>query len=216
MSRHYLIFGPPGAGKGTQAEILRDKLNLMHLSTGDILRKHVREGTPLGQKAKPIMEQGQLIPDALVIDLMREELKALKPGQGFLLDGFPRTIEQAKALDAMLAESHLELDAALHLDTDFEKIVERLGDRRSCTVCNKTYNLKTKPPVPGGCSDGHDCQLVIRKDDEPATVRDRLKVYENQTAPLLAYYQEKGIRKDVNGDGDMEAISHRLLKAVGA
>lgn len=216
MLRNLLIFGPPGAGKGTQAEQLREQLNLLHLSTGDILRKHVRENTPLGQKAKPIMEAGNLIPDQLVIDLMQEELKALQQDQGFLLDGFPRTVEQAKALDKMLEEMALDLHAVLHLDTDFELIVSRLADRRQCTVCQRTYNLKSNPYVPGSNADGHDCQLIQRKDDEPDTTRNRLSVYQNQTAPLLAYYKDKGLLRDVAGNGSVEEITGLLLKVVGA
>lgn len=210
-----VIMGPPGAGKGTQAEFLCRDMNLKHLAPGDMLRKHIAEGTALGAQAKDIMARGELVPDELVVGLIREELSALGAGEGFLLDGFPRNVTQAQALDALLAELNLGLDKVLHLDTDLELIVSRLSDRRTCVKCQRVFNLKTKPHAEDGvCAEKGPCELTQRPDDVPEAVRSRLKVYEEKTAPVLAYYEKTGLLRTVDGAGDVMATAASLKEAV--
>jgi len=196
-----ILFGPPGAGKGTQAAILADSAGLRKLSTGDLLREAVREGTPLGQQARRYMDAGELVPDDVILGLVREVMAGDRTARGFILDGFPRTIPQAEALDRMLAEIGQPLTAVVVLDVDDETLVRRLSGRRTCSNCGAVYNVNTgDAPADGKCV---RCggELVQRSDDEPATIRRRLQVYREQTAPLLDYYQ-RGATPVYTLDGD--------------
>jgi len=183
-----ILFGPPGAGKGTQAAILADTYGLRKISTGDLLREAVREGTPLGQQARRYMDAGELVPDDVILGLVREVVAGDDTSRGFILDGFPRTIPQAEALDRMLAEIGRPLSAVAVLDVDDDVLVRRLSGRRTCSSCGAVYNVNTgEVPANGKCP---RCggELIQRSDDEPATIRRRLQVYRDQTAPLLDYY----------------------------
>ena len=196
-----ILFGPPGAGKGTQAAILADAAGLRKLSTGDLLREAVREGTPLGQQARRYMDAGELVPDEVILGLVREVMAGDHTARGFILDGFPRTIPQAEALDRMLDEIGRPLTAVVVLDVDDETLVRRLSGRRTCSSCGAVYNVNTgDAPADGRCV---RCggELIQRSDDEPATIRRRLQVYREQTAPLLDYYQ-RGATPVYTLDGD--------------
>ncbi len=210
-----LIFlGPPGAGKGTQAEFICRDYGIRQLSTGDILRAHRKNGTPLGLKAQQFMDCGELVPDAIIIDMIREELQKPELKNGYLLDGFPRTIAQAEALDKLLEEMHQQLDAVLILDVPIEELVTRLTARRTCKVCGKTYHLIYNPPKVDGVCDLDGGELYQRSDDNEATVRNRLSVYENQTKPLIEYYRKKNIGKNINGLGKIDEIYQRIKEAL--
>ena len=209
-----ILFGPPGAGKGTHAKILGEKWNVPHLAAGDILRRHIREGTELGKKAKAILERGELVPDALVNDLMAHQLQDSDAKRGFILDGYPRTIGQAEALENFLARRHEKLDLALYFKTSPEVIVDRLSGRRSCPKCGRNYHLRNIPPKVAGKCDECQVDLIERPDDRPETVRHRLEVYEKETAPLLDYYRERGLLKEVPGDYDVPELQEELTKVL--
>jgi len=211
-ARHIVIIGPPGSGKGTQAARVAGELGLKHLSTGDLLREAVAEKTPLGVEAERFMKNGELVPDRLMLGLIREELDRLGD-TGWILDGFPRTLPQAEALAKMLDERHTEIDIALLVDVDFEAIVERLTSRRVCPACNAVFNLKTMPDAGEICA---KCggNLVKRPDDEEETVRRRLDVYEKQTAPVVEHYRNAGILERVEGAGDIDEITAEILRLL--
>jgi len=196
-----ILFGPPGAGKGTQGQLLAEKHGLKKISTGDLLREAVREGTPLGLEAKRFMDAGELVPDSVILGLVREYL-GQDDGAGFLLDGFPRTIPQAEGLDRMLTELRQPINAVLVLDVDDESLVKRLSGRRSCPNCGAVYNVYFDPPKQEGVCDRCGGRLVQRVDDDPATVRRRLQVYRDQTAPLIEYYQRGAATPVYTLDGD--------------
>lgn len=209
-----LIFlGPPGAGKGTQAEFICRDYGIRQLSTGDILRAHRKSGTPLGMKAQQFMDRGELVPDSIIIDMIREELQKPEFRNGYLLDGFPRTIAQAEALDKLLEDMNQKLDAVLVLDVPTEELVIRLTARRTCKVCGKTYHLLYNPPKKDGICDLDGGELYQRSDDNEETVRNRLLVYENQTKPLIEYYRKKGIAKIIEGIGKIDEI-YQVIKAT--
>jgi adenylate kinase len=195
-----MLLGAPGAGKGTQASRIIDSYGLAHISTGDILRKAVADATPLGLEAKRYMDAGDLVPDEVVIGLVKERIQMPDCARGFMLDGFPRTLPQAEALDATLDEIGSALDAVVLIDVDIESIVRRLTSRRQCTACGRVYNLLTdRPEVVDVCD---DCggEVYQRDDDTETTVRNRLEVYESSTAPLVEYYQAKGLLTPVDGN----------------
>jgi adenylate kinase len=207
--------GPPGAGKGTQAQRLVDQLGIVHVSTGDLFRAAIGQGTPLGQEAKKYLDAGQLVPDEVTVGMVRERLQQDDcTGKGFLLDGFPRTVPQAEALGGILAELKAPLDAVLNIDVDEAKLIARLTGRRVCRACGGSYHLEFNPPsVPGIC-DRCQGELYQRSDDTEETVRRRQEVYYQQTAPLLAYYRDQGLLEEVDGDQRMEAVFADILKAL--
>lgn len=204
-----VLLGPPGAGKGTQAKRLSDHYGIPHISTGDMFRKHVREDTPLGQKARSYMEAGELVPDEVVMGMLLEELE--EAPRGFILDGFPRTIRQAEALERALEESGRPLHAALTLRIPDHTAVERLAGRRSCGRCGRSYNLALQPPAVPGVCDECGGELVLRDDDREETVRRRLEVYHRDTEPLEGFYRDRGLLREVDAVGPVEEITERAI-----
>ncbi|HVO78145.1 MAG TPA: adenylate kinase [Methanomassiliicoccales archaeon] len=207
MDRTIVIMGPPGSGKGTQTERLCAEFNLTKISTGDLLREAVKQGTPLGAKAKSFMDEGKLVPNDLVIDLIKEKIKTVKGG--IILDGFPRNIEQAQMLDKIA-----KVDVAIDLKVNEEDLVKRLTLRRTCRNCAAVYHLEYNPPKVAGKCDKCGGELYQRSDDTEKTVRERLKVYKDQTLPLVKYYKEKGVLKEVDGEGGIPAVYDRLAKII--
>lgn len=210
-----ILFGPPGAGKGTHAEILSKKWGVPHLAAGDILRSHIREGTGVGRRAKAIIERGELVPDALVNELMLGQLEKPAAQKGYILDGYPRTLGQAEALESFLKKKKERLDGALYFKTSLEVIINRLGGRLSCPRCGANFHIRNIPPKVAGQCDRCQTDLVQRADDKPETIRHRLEVYEKETAPLLAYYQGKGLLKEVPGDLGVSELQTELVKVLG-
>jgi adenylate kinase len=207
MDAKMVLLGAPGSGKGTQAKRLCQELGLTLISTGDLLREAVRNNTPLGVKAKGFMDAGKLVPDELVIGLIKEKLSGLKGG--FLLDGFPRNLEQAKMLDQIA-----KVNMAVNLEVDEQIIVDRIINRRSCKQCNEVYHLISKPTKAAGKCDKCGGELYQRNDDTEAVVRERLKVYNERTLPLQKFYGDRGILINVNGQGDIDDVYDRILAAV--
>lgn len=209
-----VIFGPPGAGKGTQAKFISEEFNIPHISTGDILRENVREGTALGKKAKTYMDKGALVPDELLIDLIKERLQKPDTRKGFLLDGYPRTLGQAEALDKILDDINKQLDAVVDVDVGAGELIKRLGGRLTCKKCQASYNIKTNPPkVPGIC-DACGGKLYQRADDTEAAIKNRIEVYTKQTAPLINYYKKKGQLIEVDGEREIDEVRQDILKAL--
>lgn len=211
-----ILLGAPGAGKGTQAKMLIAKLGIPQISTGDILRAAVKEGTPLGLEAKGHMDRGGLVPDSVVIGIIRERIQEDDCRQGYILDGFPRTIGQAEALDAMLADMDSAIDAVVSLKADEEELVRRLTGRRTCRKCGFGYHVVFKPSSREGVCDECGGELYQRDDDKEEPIRQRLAVYREQTSPLIDYYGSKGALKEVDGLGDIGEIQGRILGAIGA
>ncbi|RLA81911.1 MAG: adenylate kinase [Deltaproteobacteria bacterium] len=210
-----LIFlGPPGSGKGTQAKMLVDKYGIPQISTGDILREAVKEGTPLGKEAKKYMDEGKLVPDEVVVGIVRERLKEPDCTKGFILDGFPRTIPQAEALDKTLQEMGKGIDHVLSLEVDREELVRRLSGRRTCKKCGAMYHIIFDPPKKDGVCDRCGGELYQRDDDKEETIRERLRVYEEQTAPLIEYYRKKGLLRPIDGVGKIEEIFARIRETI--
>lgn len=205
-----VLLGAPGAGKGTQAKMLIDKYKLPQISTGDILRKAVADGTPLGKEAKVIMEKGELVPDRIVLGLVEERLKQDDCKTGFILDGFPRNTAQAEELDKMLSGLNMPLEAALSVDVPKEDLMKRLTGRRTCKGCQQMYNIYFSPPKKEGACDKCGGELFQRGDDKEETIKKRLDVYDAQTAPLIDYYQKKGILKAVAGTGSIDDIFKKV------
>lgn len=198
--------GLPGAGKGTQAEKINEKYNIPHISTGDMFRLAIKEGTDLGKKAKEYMDQGNLVPDEVTIGIVKERLAKDDCADGFLLDGFPRTIAQAEALQELTADLNKTIDYVLHVDVPEEKLVERLTGRRICPTCGTTYHVVYNPPKEEGICDKDGSQLIQRDDDQPETVKKRLAVNVEQTQPLLDFYQDKGYLVKVDGDREIDDV----------
>jgi len=205
-----IFFGPPGAGKGTHARILSKKWKISHLATGDLLRRHIREATEIGGRAKAIIERGELVPDSLVNELMLDQLARPEAKQGFILDGYPRTIGQAEALEDFLKSRREKLDSALYFKTSIEVIVDRLSGRRSCPKCGANYHIRNIPPKVSGKCDFCQSDLAQRTDDESTTIRHRLEVYERDTAPLLDFYRKRGLLQEVPGDYDVGELQEEL------
>jgi len=203
-----LVFlGPPGAGKGTQAAAVKEKYPLEHISTGDMLRDHVKRGTDLGKEAKTFMDEGKLVPDEVIINMIRSTISGDACSEGFILDGFPRTAPQAEALDALLAEMGASLDRVILFDVDDETVVSRLTSRRVCSSCGAIYNIHFDPPPKDGkCRVCGKATIVQRKDDSEEVIRKRLQVYHGQTAPLIEYYSSKGILSRLDGTGPKNAV----------
>lgn len=201
-----VMLGAPGAGKGTQAVMICDEFHIPHVSTGDIFRSNIKNGTELGKKAKAYMDQGQLVPDSLTIQLLLDRVAQDDCGNGYVLDGFPRTIPQAEALTAALKEQGQEVDFALNVDVPDEVIVERMSGRRSCPKCGASYHIRYIPPKKEGICDVCGSALIQRDDDKPETVKNRLQVYHEQTQPLIAYYEKAGVLRTVDGTRDRKEI----------
>ena len=205
-----VLLGPPGAGKGTHAKILAERHGIAHLATGDILRRQIRDKTALGVKAKSIIERGELVPDELVNVMMLDEITRVGLQRGFVLDGYPRTIGQAEALDGFLKKQKAILDAALNFATSEKVIIDRLSGRRVCLKCGKNYHIRNIPPIKEGICDACGEKLILRKDDQPGTIRHRLEVYEKETAPLIDYYAQKELLHEVPGDYDVTELQTEL------
>jgi len=210
-----ILLGPPGAGKGTQAKLMSTELGIPQISTGDILRQAAREGTELGLKAKPLMDAGKLVPDALVVGIVQERLKAPDCAKGFILDGFPRTIPQAEALDAAIGQLGKKLDAVLSFDVSEDKLVERLSGRRSCPQCGSVYHVYQNPPQRAGFCDKDSVGLIQRDDDKEDKVKERLRVYAEQTRPLQAYYEKHGLLRRIEGVGTPQGIFADIKRVLG-
>ncbi|MDP4147404.1 MAG: adenylate kinase [Bacillota bacterium] len=210
-----ILLGPPGAGKGTQAKMISSKYSIPHISTGDIFRKNISEKTPLGIKAKEYMDKGLLVPDELTIDLVNDRVKHDDCKQGFLLDGFPRTVKQAEALDLFLEENHEKLDTALLIEVPKDSILERMTGRRVCPVCGASFHVKFNPPKVEGKCDLCGNDIIQRKDDSEDTVRERLDVYEKQTQPLAEYYRSKNTLRVVDGSKDINVVFDDISNILG-
>lgn len=211
-----ILFGPPGAGKGTQAKLLEQKFNIVQLSTGDMLRAKVRQEDALAGKLKEIFAAGALVPDDIMIAMIEDRIQQPDCANGFILDGFPRTVPQAEALDAMFTKLGLSLDAVVELKVDEEALVERIVGRCSCTKCGASYHKKFNPPKVEGICDLCGGDIVCRADDNEETVRARLVTYHESTAPVLPYYQAKNILKQVDGMGAVDAVTADIYKVLSA
>ena len=211
-----IMLGAPGAGKGTQAKMIAEKYSIPHISTGDIFRANIKNGTELGKKAKSYMDKGQLVPDELTLDLIMDRFKQDDCKNGYVLDGFPRTIPQAEALDEALKANGEKVDFAIDIDVPDENIVRRMGGRRACVNCGATYHIVYSPTKVEGKCDKCGEELIVRDDDKPETVLSRLEVYHNQTQPLIDYYNEQGILKSVDGTIDMKDVFNEIVKILGA
>lgn len=201
-----VLLGPPGAGKGTQAAKIVSQFSIPHISTGDILRKNLKEGTPLGLKAKEYMDRGLLVPDDLVVEIIKDRLSQKDCVKGFMLDGFPRTVAQAKALDAVLKDMGISLDSVLNINVDYDLLIDRITGRRICRDCGATYHVAFNPPKAKGKCDICGGGLYQRDDDKEETVKKRLKVYTQETQPLIHYYQEKNILETINGEQNIDKV----------
>ena len=210
-----IMLGAPGAGKGTQAKKIAEKYSVPHISTGDIFRANIKEGTELGKKAKTFMDQGLLVPDELVVDLVVDRLGQADCGSGYVLDGFPRTIPQAEALTAALEKIGEKMEYAIDVDVPDENIVTRMGGRRACVGCGATYHLVYNPTKVEGICDTCGEKLILRDDDKPETVQKRLDGYHEQTQPLIDYYTKQGILKQVDGTVDMEDVFKAIVQILG-
>lgn len=210
-----VLLGAPGAGKGTQAKKLIEKYGIPQISTGDLLRAAVSAGTPLGKEAKSYMDKGELVPDKVVLGMVEERLKQDDCKKGYILDGFPRNVNQAEALDKMLNNLGMSLDAALSVDVPFDDLMKRLTGRRTCKSCGQMYNVYFNPPKKEGVCDKCGGELFQRDDDKEETIKKRLEVYNSQTAPLIEYYNKKGILKSVNGTGSIDEIFNNICKVLG-
>ena len=201
-----IMLGAPGAGKGTQAKMIADRYSIPHISTGDIFRANIKNGTELGKKAKEYMDQGLLVPDELVCDLVVDRVQQDDCANGYVLDGFPRTIPQAESLDAALASLGTGVEYAINVDVPDENIVRRMSGRRACVTCGATYHLEHIPPKQEGICDRCNSALILRDDDKPETVTKRLDVYHTQTQPLIDYYTVKNVLVDVDGTKNMDEV----------
>ncbi|MBE5924345.1 MAG: adenylate kinase [Lachnospiraceae bacterium] len=210
-----IMLGAPGAGKGTQAKMIAAKYGIPHISTGDIFRANIKNGTELGAKAKQYMDKGELVPDELVVDLVIDRFKEPDCANGYVLDGFPRTIPQAEALDKALTAIGETVDYAINVEVPDENIINRMGGRRACVGCGATYHVVYSPTKVEGKCDTCGGDLIIRDDDKPETVKNRLSVYHEQTQPLIDYYTKKGIIKEVDGTVDMNDVFKAIVDILG-
>ena len=210
-----IMLGAPGAGKGTQAKKIAEKYTIPHISTGDIFRANIKNGTELGKKAKTFMDQGLLVPDELVVDLVVDRVNQEDCKNGYVLDGFPRTIPQAEALDRALAAMGQKIDYAIDVEVPDENIVKRMGGRRACLNCGATYHIVSIPTKVEGICDRCGSPVVLRDDDKPETVKKRLGVYHEQTQPLIDYYTKAGILTTVDGTIDIEDVFQTIVKILG-
>ena len=214
LRRAVIFLGPPGAGKGTQAKRVAQLYGVPHLSTGDMLREHVSRGTELGLQAKPIMERGELVPDDIVLGMVEERISRPDCANGFVFDGFPRTLPQAEALDRILERRNFGRPLVIHLAVDYDELFRRLTGRRTCSVGGEIYNIYDHPPkVPDRC-DNDGGELVQRPDDRPDVIRERLSAYERQTKPLIEYYRRQGVLVDVNGSAALDEVNRAVLAVL--
>ena len=211
-----ILLGPPGAGKGTQAKMLTKRFSIPQISTGDILRAAVKEGTPMGLKAKEYMDAGGLVPDEVVVGIVRDRLLAADCDNGFILDGFPRTVAQADALQASLAEMDKALDRVISLEVDAEALVERLTGRRTCKECGRGYHVKFDPPREENICDACGGSLIQRDDDQEETIRKRLQVYADQTSPLISYYRDADVLIELDGMQPIPQVQEKMLSLLQA
>ena len=210
-----IMLGAPGAGKGTQAKMIAEKYKVPHVSTGDIFRANIKNGTELGKKAKEYMDKGQLVPDELTVEILLDRVAQEDCKNGYVLDGFPRTIPQAAVLDKELTKLGDKVDYAINVDVPDENIVRRMSGRRACLKCGATYHIEHIPPKQEGICDVCGSELVQRDDDKPETVQNRLSVYHEQTQPLIDYYNAKGILKSVDGTKDMQEVFSEITGILG-
>lgn len=210
-----VLLGPPGAGKGTQAELIVKKYGIPQISTGDIFRANIKNGTELGKKAKEYMDKGELVPDELVVDLVKDRLEQDDCKDGFMLDGFPRTVFQAEELDKIMEAKKLNINYVLNIDVAPEKLIDRIAGRRVCKACGATYNVNTKPTAKEGVCDVCGGEVYQRADDNRETVENRINVYFSQTAPLIEYYEKSGVLATVDGDQAMDNVFSDITKVLG-
>ena len=210
-----IMLGAPGAGKGTQAKMIAEKYQVPHVSTGDIFRANIKNGTELGMEAKKYMDQGQLVPDGLTVKILLDRVAQPDCEGGYVLDGFPRTIPQAEVLDKALSELNESIDYAINVDVPDENIVRRMSGRRACLGCGATYHIEHIPPKKEGICDTCGQELVLRDDDKAETVLNRLNVYHKQTQPLIDFYTEKGVLKTVDGTVDMKDVFAAIVAILG-
>lgn len=212
-----ILLGPPGVGKGTQANKLIERYHIPQIATGDMLREHVRNGTELGHTAKEYMDAGQLVPDDIILELVKSRLQEPDAHSGFILDGFPRSVPQAVALTAVLQELDADLDGIIALDVNHDMIMARISARRSCKDCGAVYNLTNNPPKKlGVCDKCGGTDLYLRADDKPETIKDRLVVYDRHTQPLFAYYRPTGLLHEIDGTGSVAEIFSSIMEALDA
>ena len=210
-----IMLGAPGAGKGTQAKMIADKYGVPHVSTGDIFRANIKNGTELGMEAKKYMDQGLLVPDEMTVKILLDRVSQPDCKNGYVLDGFPRTIPQAEVLDKALAELGESIDYAIDVDVPDENIVKRMSGRRACVSCGATYHVVHVPPKKEGICDRCGSELILRDDDKPETVKNRLDVYHKQTQPLIDFYTKKGVLKTVDGTVDMQDVFKAIVAILG-
>ena len=210
-----IMLGAPGAGKGTQAKMIAQKYSLPHVSTGDIFRANLKAGTELGKKAKVYMDQGQLVPDELTVEILLDRVAQEDCKNGYVLDGFPRTIPQAEVLDRELEKLGEKIDYAIDVEVPDENIIDRMGGRRACVGCGATYHVKYNPPKAEGVCDACGEKLILRDDDAPETVKKRLTVYHDQTQPLIDYYEKQGALRQVDGTVDMNDVFAAICGILG-
>lgn len=210
-----IMLGAPGAGKGTQAKMIAEKYSIPHISTGDIFRANIKNGTELGMEAKKYMDQGQLVPDELTVKILLDRVANDDCKNGYVLDGFPRTIPQAEVLDEALAKLGETIDYAIDVNVPDENIVNRMGGRRACVTCGATYHMVHVPPKKDGICDKCGSELILRDDDKPETVKKRLSVYHEQTQPLIDFYTKKNVLKTVDGTVDMMDVFASIVEILG-
>ena len=210
-----IMLGAPGAGKGTQAKMIADKYSVPHISTGDIFRANIKNGTELGMEAKKYMDQGQLVPDELTVKILLDRVAQDDCKNGYVLDGFPRTIPQANVLDEALNKLGEKIDFAVNVDVPDENIIRRMGGRRACVSCGATYHIEHVPPKTEGICDRCNSELILRDDDKPETVKNRLEIYHEQTQPLIEFYEAKGVLKNVDGTVDMNDVFAAIVSILG-
>lgn len=214
FARAVIFLGPPGAGKGTQAKLVASRFNVPHLSTGDMLRDNVSRGTELGLLAKPVMERGELVSDALVLRMVEERIARPDCRNGFVFDGFPRTVAQAEALDGILAKQGIGAPAVIYFNVAEDVLMRRLTGRRTCKACGEIYNIYDRPPKLDGRCDADGGDLVQRADDKPEVIRERLAAYDRQTKTLVDYYRSQGVLHEVDGAASMEAVTASVFGAL--
>ena len=211
-----IMLGAPGAGKGTQAKMIAEKYGIPHISTGDIFRYNIKNGTELGKEAKKYMDQGLLVPDELTVKILLDRVAQDDCKNGYVLDGFPRTIPQAEVLEEALTKLGDRIDYAINVEVPDENIVKRMGGRRACVNCGATYHIEHVPPKKEGICDNCGSELILRDDDKPETVKNRLSVYHKQTQPLIDFYNGKGVLRTVDGTVDMKDVFNAIVDILGA
>lgn len=211
-----IMLGAPGAGKGTQAKMIADKYNVPHISTGDIFRANIKNGTELGEKVQSYMNQGLLVPDELVVDLVVDRIQQDDCKNGYIMDGFPRTIPQAESLDSALSKLNEKVDFAINIEIPDENIIKRMSGRRACVSCGATYHVINVPTKVEGICDRCGGELILREDDKAETVKKRLDIYHVQTEPLIKFYEDKGILVEIDGTMDMNLVFDTIVGILGA